>query len=92
MVKNEKRLFLFTYLSLMTLLVATVMIYSFSLGSIGILLSLLIAFAKATLVLRYFMELRRAQTAVLWFLGGTLFLVYVATLLSFSDYLTRYGS
>ena len=42
--------------------------------------------------MRDFMELRHAQTAVLWFLGGTLFLVYVAALLSFSDYLTRVAS
>jgi caa(3)-type oxidase subunit IV len=92
MVKTEKRLFFFSYLGLIALLVGTVIIYKLSLGWLGILLSLLIAVAKATLVMRNFMELRHAQTAVLWFLGGTLFLVYVATLLSFSDYLTRAAS
>ncbi|HET9240131.1 MAG TPA: hypothetical protein VFO10_22905 [Oligoflexus sp.] len=89
MVKSETRLYAFSYLALIALLALTVLVYKLSLGWLGMLLSFAIALAKATVVMRNFMELRVAQRAIFWFLGGTLFLVYVAMFLSFSDYLTR---
>ena len=89
MVMSEQRLYTLSYLGLLLLLAATVGFHKLSLGWIGMLLSLLIALAKAGLVLWNFMELRIAQRTVYWILGATFFLVYIALLLSFSDYLTR---
>jgi caa(3)-type oxidase subunit IV len=89
MVKSETGLAFFSYVLLIIFLLLTVFIYKLSLGWLGMLLSFLIAVAKAFVVLRNYMELRVAQRTIFWFLGGTFFLVYIAILLSFSDYLTR---
>jgi caa(3)-type oxidase subunit IV len=89
MVKSETGLAFFSYVLLIIFLLLTVFVHKLSLGWVGMLLSFLIAMAKAFIVLRNYMELRTAQRTIYWFLGGTFFIVYVALLLSFSDYLTR---
>jgi cytochrome c oxidase subunit IV len=77
------------YAALLLLLLATVAANTLPLGSFSLLVALLIAIAKALLVLYFFMHLRLA-TKVTWLFAacGFIWLAMLFTM-TFSDYLTR---
>jgi cytochrome c oxidase subunit 4 len=82
--------YLAAYLALLLLLVATFVIAHFNLGKLGVPIALLIASAKAFLVVLYFMHLRY-QTGILRAAAGLgVFWLGILMTLTLSDYLTRH--
>ena len=77
------------YGALILLLALTVAISFFHLGTLGIILALAIAVAKALLVMAYFMHLRY-NTRLTWLFAGAGF-VWLLIMVTFTmaDYLSR---
>lgn len=86
------RQLLMVYLALMLLLVLTVLLSFCTLGAWSAPISLLIAAAKAFLVLFYFMKLKESSNSLRIMALGALFWLLILLSLTASDYLTRNGS
>ncbi len=84
-----RRTYFLVYLALMLLLAATVGATFLPLGPFHLAVSVIIAFAKAVLVLLFFMHLRhtRSRTVFLILAGCLLLLILMG--LTTVDYLTR---
>lgn len=80
---------LLVYLALMLLLALTVFLSLCPLGSWSAPLSLMIAAAKAALVLFYFMKLKESSNSLRIMALGSLFWLLMLLSLTASDYLTR---
>jgi cytochrome c oxidase subunit 4 len=77
------------WLALLLLLGATVALAHLDLGKANAAVALLIAAAKAALVLAFFMELRRADVATRSTAAAGFLLLAVLVALTFTDYGTR---
>lgn len=77
------------FLGLLVLLAATVGVAYLSLGRWGVVAALGIAFAKAALVMVFFMQLRENSPLVRVFAIGGFFWLALLFLLTFADILTR---
>lgn len=78
-----------TYVALLALLAATVGVAYVNLGHFNLPVALAIAAVKAGLVLWFFMHLRDSPRIVVLFLAAGLFILFIATLFTMADYLTR---
>jgi len=74
---------------LMALLVLTVVAAFFDLGTWSVVVALLIATAKALLVLLYFMHLRFEKHVTWIFAGAALLWLGIMIVLTMNDYVTR---
>lgn len=83
------RVYALVFLGLLLLLGLTVGVAFFDLGPLSVAAALLIACAKAALIVLYFMHVRYSTRLVQVFAGiAMLWLVFMLTL-TFADYLTR---
>lgn len=81
--------YIITWVCLMVLLALTVFAAFFNLGTWNIVIALLIATAKALLVLFFFMHLRY-ERHITWIFAGAAFVwLAIMILLTMNDYLTR---
>jgi cytochrome c oxidase subunit 4 len=83
------RVYLFTWVALMALLVATFGLAHFRLGAWNPVAALAIAAAKVVLVALFFMHLRRSSALVVLFALVALFALAILFGLSGADYATR---
>lgn len=81
----------YVYLALMFLLALTIAASFLHLGHWGIVVSLLIAVAKAALVLLFFMKLRYESASLRLVAWASLLWIILLFGLTFGDYLTRTG-
>jgi len=77
------------FASLLGLLGLTVAAAHFDLGALNVVVALVIAAAKATLVLLYFMQLKRSNHLVQVYSWVGLAWLLIAFVLTMADYLTR---
>lgn len=84
-----RRTYVFVYVALLILLAATVAATFLPLGSFHTLISVVIAIAKAVLVLMFFMHLRVTSGRTILFIGGGVLLLLILMGLTTIDYLTR---
>jgi cytochrome c oxidase subunit 4 len=83
------RVYAFTWVALMALLVATFVLAHFRLGPWNPVAALAIAAAKVVLVALFFMHLRRSSALVVLFALAGLFALAILFGLSGADYATR---
>jgi len=77
------------FLALLVLLGATLLVAQFDLGPLNTVLAISIAFAKAALIILYFMHVRYSSR-VIWVYAVTgFFWLAILIVLSMSDFLTR---
>jgi cytochrome c oxidase subunit 4 len=75
--------------ALMVLLGATVAVSFVPLGPFGVVAALTIAFAKALLIVLFFMHVRYADRLTMIMAAADFFWLIILFLFTFSDYLTR---
>jgi cytochrome c oxidase subunit 4 len=80
---------LIIYAALIALLLATVFANTLNLGLFALLVALLIAIAKALLVIYFFMHLRIASKATWLFVAAGFLWLSMLFTMTFADYLTR---
>jgi cytochrome c oxidase subunit 4 len=80
--------YFYVYGALLLLLVLTVAISLFHLGTLGVILALTIAVAKALLVMIYFMHLRY-NSRLTWLFAGAGFVWLLIMMTIISDYISR---
>lgn len=85
----EKRTIVFVYLTLMGLLALTIGVDFLKLGAFNTVIAVLIATAKAILILTFFMELRIARRLTVAFAMVGFFWLVILFGHTLSDYLTR---
>jgi cytochrome c oxidase subunit IV len=83
------RVYAFTWVALMLLLVATFVVAHFRLGLANPVAALAIAGAKAVLVALFFMHLKRSSALIVLFALVALFALAILFGLSGADYATR---
>lgn len=76
---------------LMLLLGLTVGVYFVPLGSFGVVVALTIAFAKAVLIILFFMHVRYSSRLTMVMAGAGFFWLLILFVLTFSDYISRNG-
>lgn len=81
--------YLWVFAALMVLLGITVAVAMVDLGPWNIFIAMAIAAVKAGLVVLYFMQAKRSAWIIKVFAGAAAVWLMIATILSFSDYLTR---
>jgi cytochrome c oxidase subunit IV len=74
---------------LMLLLIVTVVVAEFDLGTFNLPIALTIATAKAALILLFFMHVRDSKPLIWLFAGAGFFWLAILITLTLSDYLTR---
>jgi cytochrome c oxidase subunit 4 len=89
-----RKTYVAVFVALMLLLALTVGISflpfrGWHIEAIGVSIALIIAVTKATLVVLYFMHIRRGQTVAKIFIGVALFWFGILIVLTLNDYLTR---
>ena len=82
--------YLVIFVLLMLLLVATVAIARFDLGSLNVVAALLIAVAKALLVILFFMHVRHNPRITWAFVLAGFFWLGILLTLTFTDYVSRF--
>ncbi len=82
---------LLTYAGLLSLLALTVSMSLIHLGRLALVVSLLIACAKAGLIIWFFMELRQADALNRMVAAAGIIWLTILLSLSFADYLLRAG-
>jgi len=82
--------YLIVYVALLILLASTVAVAYFDLGPFNIILALLIAGLKATLIITYFMHVHNSSALTKLFAAAGFFWLLILMLLTLSDYLTRF--
>jgi cytochrome c oxidase subunit IV len=87
--ENSVRAYYLVYLALMVLLAATVGVAFVNLGSWNIVVALIIASVKATLVLLIFMHLKDDNPLIWLVLVTAGAILLIALVLTLSDYLVR---
>lgn len=75
--------------ALMVLLVLTVAVSYLPLGPFSVAVALSIAFAKAALIVLFFMHVRYSSNLTKLFAAAGFFWLLILFLLTFSDYITR---
>jgi len=85
------RTYLWVWLALMVLLVATVAVAYVDFGVFDRAITLLIAVAKAGLIMAYFMHLRHSSRLVLIFATMGFFWLVIMFLITMGDYIARDG-
>lgn len=84
-----KRTYFLVFTALLVLTATTVGVTFVNLGRLNLIIALLIAVTKASLVVYIFMDVRQSSGLTKLFVGAGLFWVGVLMVLTFSDYLTR---
>jgi cytochrome c oxidase subunit 4 len=77
------------YIGLMALLGLTVLVAAVDLGTLNLVIALLIAAAKAVLIVLFFMHVRHANTIVRLFAGVGFVWLLILLLLTLGDYANR---
>ena len=85
----EKKTYYAVFGSLMALLAATVGIAYLHLGKLNVIAAVTIAFAKAILIVLYFMHVRYSPRLIWIFVGAGFFWLGILFALSFADFFTR---
>ncbi len=83
------RLYLMIFGALMVLTAVTVWAATVNLGPLNVVVALLIAGLKATLVILYFMHVRYSKPQVWIFVGAGFLWLAIMITLTISDYLSR---
>jgi cytochrome c oxidase subunit 4 len=83
------RVYILVYIALLLLMVLTVVVAEFHLGSMGILVAFTIAAIKAVLVLLYFMHLRYSSRLTWLFAGAGFAWLLILFGLMMTDYISR---
>jgi cytochrome c oxidase subunit 4 len=86
---HPPRFFLVAWIGLLALLVITVFCAYQPLGILNTVIALVIACAKATIVLAIFMELRERNALTVAFAGAGFFWLAIMLWLTMADYATR---
>ncbi len=89
--RPTKKFFIGIWFALLLLLFATWGVAQFNLGSFNIVAALTIAFAKALLVVLYFMHVRYTSRFTWLFVAAGFLWLFIMITLTLSDYLTRGG-
>lgn len=84
-----KKVYYYATAALMALLGLTVAVSLLDLGAWGVVVAVTIAFAKALVIVLYFMHVRYSSRLTMLFAGAGLFWLLVLFALTFSDYATR---
>jgi cytochrome c oxidase subunit 4 len=77
------------FCGLLALTMTTVAISKLDLGEFNFIVAMTIAVIKATLVVMFFMDVRRATSTTKLFVGAGLFWLAILLVFLLSDYLTR---
>ncbi|MBI4404572.1 MAG: cytochrome C oxidase subunit IV family protein [Deltaproteobacteria bacterium] len=83
------RTYLHVFAALLLLLFISVAVAQINLGLMNLAVALLIAAAKAALVIWYFMHVRVSPRLVLVAIGAAVFMLTIAFILTMTDYVTR---
>jgi cytochrome c oxidase subunit 4 len=86
----SKKAYFLVFAALLTFTATTVAVTYVDLGRLNLVIALLIAVTKASLVVYIFMDVRQSSALTKLFVGAGLFWVAVLMVLTFSDYLTRF--
>ncbi len=89
MVSSPKN-FLFLFLGLAGLTLATSGIALINLGGMNFPIAILIACLQASIIIYYYMHIQSAEILVKIFAVGTLLWLSILILLTFNDYFSRY--
>jgi cytochrome c oxidase subunit 4 len=81
--------YIWVFIALMVLLVATVVAAMFDLGELNIVIALTIAVVKALLVVLFFMHVRYSSKLVQVFAASAVLWLIILFALTFSDYMSR---
>ena len=77
------------FAALLALTITTVAVSKFELGEYNFIAAMTIAVIKATLVIMFFMDVRRASSLTKVFVGAGLFWMAILLVFLLSDYLSR---
>ena len=83
------RLYYMIFAALLVLTAATVGVTYIELGRLNLVIALLIAFTKATLVVLFFMQVKTSSLLTKLFVSSGIFWLGILILLTFSDYMSR---
>jgi cytochrome c oxidase subunit IV len=83
------RAYYLVFAALMVLTVTTVAVTYVELGRLNLIIALLIAFTKATLVVLIFMDVRQSSALTKLVVASGLFWLMIMIVLTFSDYISR---
>ncbi|MEN3334400.1 MAG: cytochrome c oxidase subunit [Blastocatellia bacterium] len=86
------KIYVSVFLALMFFTILTVVAAYFDLGRANVLIALVIACIKATLVVLFFMHVRWSSTLTKVFVVAGLFWLVIMVALTLTDYLTRPSS
>jgi cytochrome c oxidase subunit 4 len=89
--RPTKKLFFGIWFALLLLLFATWGVAQFNLGPFNIIAALTIAFAKALLVILFFMHVRYTTRFTWLFVAAGFLWLLIMIMLTMSDYVTRGG-
>jgi cytochrome c oxidase subunit 4 len=82
-------MYLWVLIALVVLLLLTAVASDVNLGPLNVVVAMAIAFAKAALIVTYFMHLRWSTWMVRFFAAAALFWLSIMFVLSLNDYFTR---
>ena len=77
------------FVALLTLTATTVGVTYIEMGRFNLIVALLIAFVKATLVVLFFMNVKTSSPLTKLFVIAGIFWMFIMILLTFSDYVSR---
>ena len=83
------RAYYLVYFALLFFTATTVVVTFVHLGRFNLIVALLIAFTKASLVVWIFMDVRDSSPLTKIFIGAGIFWFLIMIVLTFSDYMTR---
>ena len=83
------KLYAAVFLGLLALTVTTVAVSKLDLGEYNFICAMTIAVIKATLVVTFFMDVRRSSSMTKLFVGAGLFWLAILLVFVLSDYLSR---
>jgi cytochrome c oxidase subunit 4 len=86
---SERTTFVLVYLACLVLLAATMTVAQFQLGALNPILNMAISVVKASLVIWFFMHVRRAGALLRLAVVAGLFWLMIMFGLTLSDYLSR---
>lgn len=85
----SRRVYYFVFAALLTLTATTIAVTYIDMGRMNLIVALLIAFTKASLVVLFFMNVRQSSSLTKLFVIAGLVWMTIMILLTFSDYISR---
>ncbi|MDE3056582.1 MAG: cytochrome C oxidase subunit IV family protein [Bacteroidota bacterium] len=87
----SRKVYYFIFAALMVLLILTISMAYFDLGPFNVIIALVIAIIKATLVILYFMHVRYGSRVTWVFVSAGFFWLIIMFTLTMSDFVTRFS-